>query len=88
MKIGRILLVVVLIVLTGTVFGERGLRDNYALRDKLTAVKRANEELRRENEELRRTARLLREDLAAVEKVARNELGLVKKGDIVYRFVR
>jgi cell division protein FtsB len=54
---------------------------------------RDNEQLSAEVEELRHENELLREELErlddpeAVEKIAREELGLVKEGETVYRFV-
>jgi cell division protein FtsL len=54
---------------------------------------RDNERLSTEVEELRHENALLREELErlddpeAVEKIAREELGLVKEGETVYRFV-
>jgi len=43
-------------------------------------------ELRRENEKLKRDLKNL-DDPAAVEKLAREELGLVKNGETIYRFI-
>ena len=40
-----------------------------------------------ENEKLKENITLLRTDLRYVEMVARNELGMVKKNDIVYRVI-
>jgi len=40
-----------------------------------------------DNAKLRKRIVLLKEDLPYIETVARNELGMVKKGDVVYRFV-
>ena len=37
-----------------------------------------------ESDELKRKILLLRSDLTYIESIARNELGMVKKGDIVY----
>lgn len=88
MKIGRFVLVIVVIFLFITVFGNRGLRDNYFLRQRLAAVKQTNEELAVQNGKLARTVELLKKDPVYIEKVARDELGMVKKGDIIYRFSR
>jgi cell division protein FtsB len=38
-----------------------------------------------ESDELKKKIILLRDDLTYIESVARNELGMVKKGDVVYR---
>ncbi len=46
------------------------------------------ETLEQENEALREEARLLQNDVKYLEKVLREELGLVKPGEVVYKFVR
>jgi len=48
----------------------------------------SNNDVAAENNELKKKIVLLRSDLVYVESLARNELGMVKKGDIVYRFSR
>ncbi len=67
-------------------FGNRGLVDNYMMRERLAVLKKANQDVARENRRLKKTIILLRSELSYVEMVARNELGMVKKGDLVYRF--
>ena len=42
------------------------------------------EQLRRENRRMRSEARSLREDPAAIEAIARRELGLIRPGEIVF----
>jgi len=68
------------------VFGRHGYlrrreleRENARLAAELAEVQRENAALKRELKEL--------DDPAAVEKIAREELGLVKDGEVVYRFV-
>lgn len=46
-----------------------------------------NLELQRDNRALARQIRGLKDDLSAIERVARDELGLVRPGDIVFQFV-
>lgn len=70
------------------VFGNRGLRDNYVMRERLAALKKTNQDISRENKELAGTISLLKDDLVYIERVARNELGMVKKGDLVYRIAK
>jgi cell division protein FtsB len=86
MKVGRYLAFFVLIIGFLIAFGNRGLVDNYMMRERLATIKKANQEIARENKGLRKTIMLLRSELPYVEMVARNELGMVKKGDLVYRF--
>jgi cell division protein FtsB len=86
MKVGRYLALFVLIMGFLIAFGNRGLVDNYMMRERLATLKKANQDIARENKGLRKTIMLLRSELPYVEMVARNELGMVKKGDLVYRF--
>jgi cell division protein FtsB len=85
MRIGRYVLALALLIGTLIVFGNRGLLDNYVSRERLQSLKKVNQEIERENRELKKTAHLLRTDLAYIEMVARNDLEMVKKGDLVYR---
>jgi cell division protein FtsB len=47
-------------------------------------LERELEQLRRENSRLTREARELREDPAAIEAIARRELGLIRPGEFVF----
>jgi len=85
MRIGRYVLAFALLIGILIVFGNRGLVDNYVIRERLDSLKKFNQEMTNENIELQKTAHLLRTDLAYVEMVARNDLEMVKKGDLVYR---
>lgn len=67
-------------------FGNNGLVDNYILNAKLSILKDDNSRIIAENQALRAEILLLRGDLQYIEKIARDELGMVRKGDIVYRF--
>ena len=88
MKIGRFLLVLIMMMGMVIVFGNRGLHDNYIMRERLLALKKTNHDLLRENQALYKTTQLLRDDMPYIEAVARNELGMVKKGDLVYRIAK
>jgi cell division protein FtsB len=85
MKIGWYLIAFVLIMGTLIAFGDRGLNDNYRMKEKLMALKKINHGTILENIALRKNIMFLREDLSYIEMTARNELGMVKKGDLVYR---
>lgn len=86
MKVGRYLIIIALLIGVLVTFGDRGLIDNFRMKERLAALKRANYDLARENGMLQRTTSLLRDDLSYIEIVARNELGMVKKGDVVFQF--
>jgi cell division protein FtsB len=85
MKIGRYLVVFVLLMGCLITFGNRGLIDNYLMKQKLLALKKSNYETTLENILLKKNIRLLRDDMSYIEMTARNELGMVKKGELVYR---
>jgi len=85
MKIGRYLVVLVLIMGALIAFGDRGLIDNYRMKLKLMSLKKTNHEITLENIALKKNITLLRDNLSYIERVARSELGMVKKGELVYR---
>jgi cell division protein FtsB len=85
MRIGRYLLLIILFVGFFIVFGNRGLLDNQRLKEKLYDLRAENSRFETINSGLKREVVLLREDLRYIEVVARNELGMVKKGDLLYR---
>lgn len=85
MKLGRYLIAFVLLMGALITFGDRGLIDNYRMDEKLLALKRTNHEITIENIALKKNIMLLRNDLSYIEMMARKELGMVKKGDLVYR---
>jgi len=86
MKVGRYLLVFVVFMALIISFGNRGLVDNYKMQEKLQDLQRANQDISDANGELKRSIMLLRSDPATIERIARDELGMVKPGDFVYRF--
>ncbi len=87
MRIGRYLLLIIFFVGFFIVFGNRGLLDNQRLKEKLKDLKVENARLEAVNGGLKREALLLQEDIRYIEGVARNDLGMMKKGDLVYRFM-
>ena len=85
MKVGRYLIVFVLLMGALITFGDRGIIDNFHLKEKLITLKKINHETTLENIGLKKNIMLLRNDPSFIEMMARNELGMVKKGDLVYR---
>jgi len=68
------------------VYGRSGLSRLFDLRRTAAELHRRNEAARAENARLRAQAAALKSDPRALERVARDELGLVKKGEILYQF--
>jgi cell division protein FtsB len=85
MKIGRYLVAFLFLMTLLITFGNRGVVDNYLMGKRLSQLKAENSDLAEQNKELGKKIILLRSDPAYIESIARNELGMVKKGDVVYR---
>ena len=88
MKIGRYLVFFLLLMTLLITFGNRGFVDNYLMSKRLDQLKSQTAEITMENNELRKKIILLRNDVNYIEMIARNELGMVRKGDIVYRWAK
>jgi cell division protein FtsB len=86
MKIGRYLVAFLLFMALLITFGNRGFVDNYLMSKRLAQLKSQTNDITIENNELKKKILLLRNDMNYIEAIARNELGMVKKGDIVYRW--
>jgi len=67
-------------------FGNGGIIDNYLMSKKLAHLKEETKDIMAQNDDLKKRIMLLRHNGQYIEKIARDELGMVKKGDIVYRW--
>lgn len=88
MKIGRFLVLFLIVMAILITFGNRGVVDNYLMSKKLAFLKSETREITLENNELKKKIILLRNNINYIETIARDELGMVKKGDIVYRWAK
>lgn len=70
------------------ILAPQGLPRLRALENELGEVRGENQELRRQIERLRGEVSHLRDDPAAVERIARDELGLVRQTEVVFQFPR
>lgn len=86
MKVGRFLVIFLLGIALLIAFGNNGLIDNLIMKEKLRILKDTNRQLSLENNQLRREIVLLRDNPQYIETLARNEFGMVRKGELVYRF--
>jgi cell division protein FtsB len=73
-------------VILFAVLGGRGITQIYQLKEERNRIQGSNDRLQEENRKLAEKVSRLRNSKEEVEKVAREELGLVKKGEIVYQF--
>jgi cell division protein FtsB len=80
-------LVALIVVLSFySIVGERGAFHLWRLRAEKVALDELNYRTQRQNEALRQRIARLRHDDAYLEKIAREELNLVRPGEIIYRF--
>ena len=86
MRVGGFLILIALLTAVLVTFGDRGLIDNYRVKEHLIALKKENDDLAKQNEDLKRNISLLKNNLPYIEMVARSELGMVKKGTVVFQF--
>jgi cell division protein FtsB len=79
-----LLLFVTLVLVIDALAGEKGLLESMRARRQYQQLARSLDDLKRENTRLRDEMRRLRDDPAAIESLAREELGLVKPGEVVF----
>lgn len=84
-KVIRWLLVLLgVVIVIDALFGERGLMDTVRARREYAALEAHLARTRSENARLREEARRLREDPAAIEALAREQLGLIHPGEQLF----
>ena len=67
--------------------GEGGLRTAWNLQDDITAQKKENKKISQRNDSLVAEVKDLKKGNAAIEERARNELGMIKKGETYIQVV-
>jgi cell division protein FtsB len=82
----RILLLVLGVLLAASLLGERGLIGLIQMSQTRAALARDVDRLAATNAALAKEVRALRTDPGRIEAIAREELGLVKPGELVYEF--
>jgi cell division protein FtsB len=85
----RLIAVAATVVLAALAFqaGEYGMLDWLKLRSQLAEERRTVRELERQLDSLQRLAHALETDPAAQERAAREQFGMIKKGELLYRLV-
>jgi len=79
-----LLVFVTLVLVIDALVGEKGLLESMRARRQYDQLQRSVDDLKRENARLREHMRRLNEDPAAIESLAREELGLMRPGEIVF----
>ena len=88
MKALIVILVVLLLVLQYKLwFGDGNMREVWRLQAAIEEQKKENETLRERNTALEAEVLDLKQGLEAIEERARNELGMIKKGETFYQIV-
>ncbi len=78
---------VIALLLGSAWIGQDGYLAVMANEGRVSGLKREIKEIESKNKELRAEIRSLRSDMRAIERIAREDLGLVKKGEVVYEFI-
>ena len=80
------LLVMAIVAVPLRILDEQGLPRYRALKDELREVTATNARLEREVRDLSREVSALEADPAAIERIARDELGMIRDGELVFQF--
>jgi cell division protein FtsB len=79
-----LLIFVTLVLVIDALIGDKGLTESRNARRQYLELQASLDQLRRDNSALRDEMRRLKEDPATIESLARQELGLIKPGEIVF----
>ena len=82
----RLAILFLLVLVVASVMGNRSLIRLYQMHRDRATLEREIDQLTAANASLAEEVRTLRTDPARVEAIAREELGLVKPGELVYEF--
>jgi cell division protein FtsB len=70
------------------IFGDNGLRALNAMKQELNSINVQNEKIQQNNIEKHRKVKRLKEDPEFIENIARQELKMIKKDEVVFKFQR
>jgi cell division protein FtsB len=76
----------IIVLFAYTIAGDRGAIHLWRLQGEKAKLDEQNYRLQKENEALRQRIARLRNDDSYLEKIAREELNLVRPGEVIYRF--
>jgi cell division protein FtsB len=79
-----LLVFVTLVLVIDALVGEKGLMESMRARRQYREVAASLDAIRRENARMREEVRRLKEDPAAIESLAREELGLIRQDEILF----
>ncbi|HOI14917.1 MAG TPA: septum formation initiator family protein [Geobacteraceae bacterium] len=76
----------ILLFLSFTIFGERGLLRIFHLNQEKEDLQKRAALIRAENDKLKREIEALKTDRRYLESLARKDFGLVRKNEVIYQF--
>jgi cell division protein FtsB len=76
--------IAIIALVVGSLFGDRGILQLMAQRQRALELAREIEDIRAENVRLAAEIRALRTDPRAIERIAREQLGLARPGETVF----
>jgi cell division protein FtsB len=79
-----LLIFVTLVLVIDSLVGEKGLMESMRARRQYREVAASLEAIRHENARMREEVRRLKEDPAAIESLAREELGLIRQDEVLF----
>lgn len=88
MKSLVIALIILLIVLQYKLwYNPSGIREVFRLKESIALLKKDNENLKMRNLQLEADVQDLKQGSEAIEERARNDLGMVRKGEVFYQII-
>ena len=82
--LNALLIFAIVVLAVDGLVGEKGLIETMQARRQYRQIEASLERLQQENARLRETMRLLRDDPATIEGVAREDLGLIRPGETLF----
>lgn len=82
--VNRLLVFVTVVLVVDALVGDKGLLERLRARRQYLSAHASLAVLKNENADLRDYARRLREDPSAIEMIAREELGLIRPGELLF----
>ena len=79
-----VLVFVTVVLVVDALVGDKGLLDTMRARRQHAEITAATARLRRDNDRLREEIRRFRDDPKAIEALAREELGLMREGEVLF----
>lgn len=83
--INTIFLLLLVLIIALTIFGKRGFLHMMRLQEELHEIEYNNSRLKLENDNLKLEITNLKDNLRYLEELSRNELGLAREGELIYR---